>query len=151
VQEVRAAAPTHADTAADVSLRALLLAGAFPLIPPEKLPRNLRPGAMYGDFTPVTLLAGVGEAGAAAMQLGTAALKAAGKAGKAVASALTGGSSEGEAGGAATENGAPRPSVDGGSRPGLAAPVAPSPTAAAASSAAATKPRRQPPPPPPKM
>ncbi|EFN56232.1 hypothetical protein CHLNCDRAFT_57648 [Chlorella variabilis] len=141
VQEVRAATTPRDDPTALLSVRALLLAGAFPLIPPDKVPRGVsNPGALYGDFTPVTLMQGVGEAGQAALQLGTAAFKAVGR-------ALGRDSSSGEGGGSATENGAHAP--DGGGRPGSAPPVAPSPTAAAGASAGA-KPRRQAPPPPPK-
>lgn len=141
MQEVRAATTPRDDPTALLSVRALLLAGAFPLIPPDKVPRGVsNPGALYGDFTPVTLMQGVGEAGQAALQLGTAAFKAVGR-------ALGRDSSSGEGGGSATENGAHAP--DGGGRPGSAPPVAPSPTAAAGASAGA-KPRRQAPPPPPK-
>jgi hypothetical protein len=154
LQEVRAASGPRAGETAEVSVGALLLAGAYPLIPPDKIPKTVRnPGALYGEFTPVTLLQGVGEAGQAALQLGAAAFKAAGR-----ALGIGGGSSEGEGGGtptaAAAENGpgavARSSSADGTARPGSAQAVAPSPSAAAGSSAAA-KPRRQPPPPPPKM
>lgn len=129
---------------------ALLLAGAYPLIPPDKVPKSVRnPGALYGEFTPVTLLQGVGEAGQAALQLGAAAFKAAGR-----ALGIGGGSSEGEGGGTPTaaENGgvARSSSADGTARPGSAQAVAPSPSAAAGGMSAAAKPRRQPPPPPPK-
>jgi hypothetical protein len=61
---------------AEVSVRALLLAGAYPLIPADKVPKSVSPGSLYGEFTPVTLMQGVGDAGAAALQLGSAALKA---------------------------------------------------------------------------
>ena len=149
VQEIRAAdenarAPTPT---ALVSLRALLLAGAFPLVPADKVPRSVRPGALYGEFTPVTLLAGPGDGGG--VQLGAAAFKPGSKPGTS--------SSEGEAGAAAAaENGGARAApaaLDGGGRPGSAAPAtAPSPTSAASSAAAKlAAPRRQPPPPPPKM
>ncbi len=142
-QELRAAAGPRADEPVNVTVQALLLAGAYPLIPPDKVPPSVRnPGALYGEFTPVTLLQGVGEAGQAALALGTAALKA-------VSRVLGGGSSDG-APAPAAENGPARSvSADGGAaRPGSA--PAPSPTAAAGATAAA-KPRRQPPPPPPKM
>lgn len=150
VQEMRATATDRGDATAMVSLRALLLAGAYPLIPPEMVPKNVQPGSLYGAFTPVTLLQGMGDAAGVAMQLGTAALKAG--ASKMMGVIAGRGSSEGSessGGGAAKENGA----ADGGGRPGsgasAAVPVAPSPTTAAASAAA--KPRRQPPPPPPNM
>lgn len=155
LQEVRAASGPRAGETAEVSVGALLLAGAYPLIPPDKVPKSVRnPGALYGEFTPVTLLQGVGEAGQAALQLGAAAFKAAGR-----ALGMGGGSSEGEGGSgtptaAAVENGAGvaarSGSADGMARPGSAPGVAPSPSAAGGTSAAA-KPRRQPPPPPPKM
>jgi hypothetical protein len=129
VQEVRASAGPRPDPTSLLSVRALLLAGAFPLIPPDKVPKSVRnPAALYGEFTPVTLLQGLGEA--SAVQLGSAAVKA---------GRLAGRESNGSESGA-TENG----SADGG-RPGSAQP-APSPSAATAA-----KPRRQPPPPPPKM
>ncbi|KAL4448267.1 hypothetical protein ABPG75_005486 [Micractinium tetrahymenae] len=157
IQEIRAATSPRAEPTALVTLRALLLAGAFPLIPPEKVPKSTRIGALYGDFTPVTLLQSVGDAAGQAVQLGAAALKA-------TASKLAGAISAGLGGGGSSEGGegaaAEAAAADGaaGSRPGSAAPagaavpVAPSPTAAAGSaSSAAAKPRRQPPPPPPKM
>lgn len=130
-QEVRAEAGPRPDPTSLLSVRALLLAGAFPLIPPDKVPKSVRnPAALYGEFTPVTLLQGLDEA--SAVQLGSAAVKVARPPGR---------ESSGSEGGAA-ENG----SADGG-RPG-SAQAAPSPSAAGA---AAAKPRRQPPPPPPKM
>lgn len=153
IQEVRAATTPRADPTALVSLRALLLAGAFPLIPPDKVPKSTRIGALYGEFTPVTLLQELGGAAGQAVQLGAAALKA-------TVSKVAGaigiggsGSSEGAEGGAAADAAGADGSA--GSRPGSAAPaavpVAPSPTAAAGATSAAAKPRRQPPPPPPKM
>jgi hypothetical protein len=146
VQEVRAAtAGPRSDPTAPVSLRALLLAGAFPLIPPEKVPPSVRPGLLYGEFTPMTLRQGAGEGAQGALQLGTAAVRAA------VGRLLPGrDSSSGEAGnGVVLENGT---AADGASRPGSAAPAVPSPGAAGANPAsAAAKPRRQPPPPPPKI
>lgn len=149
IQEIRAATSPRADPTALITLRALLLAGAYPLIPPDKVPSNVRPGALYGDFTPVTLLQGVGEAVGSAVQLGTAALKAtASKLANAIG--VGGSSSEGSevgSGAAAAENGTSAAGASG--RPGSAAGAAPSPPAASASAAA--KPRRQPPPPPPKM
>lgn len=150
LQEVRAASGPRAGETAEVSVGALLLAGAYPLIPPDKVPKSVRnPGALYGEFTPVTLLQGVGEAGQAALQLGAAAFKAAGR-----ALGIGGGSSEGEGGSTPTaaENGgvARSSSADGTARPGSAQAVAPSPSAAAGGMSAAAKPRRQPPPPPPK-
>lgn len=150
VQEVRAGSGPRAGETAEISVRSLLLAGAFPLIPPEKVPKSVRnPGALYGEFTPVTLLQGVGEAGQAAMALGTAALKAVGRALGVGGEAGADGSGTPTAA-AAAENGPRSGSGDGGgARPASAGPPAPSPTAAAASAAA--KPRRQPPPPPPKI
>lgn len=149
--QVRAATTPRAEPTTLVSLRALLLAGAYPLIPPEKVPKNTRIGALYGDYTPVTLLQELGGAAGQAVQLGAAALKSTvSKLASAIgASVGAGGSSEGSEAGTAAEGA----NADGsaGGRPGSAAPVAPSPTAAAAATSAAAKPRRQPPPPPPKM
>ncbi|KAL4421810.1 hypothetical protein ABPG77_001599 [Micractinium sp. CCAP 211/92] len=145
IQEVRAATTPRAEPTTLVTLRALLLAGAFPLIPPEKVPKNTRIGALYGEFTPVTLLQELGGAAGQAVQLGSAAFKAAASKVAGAVGAVVGGSgsSEGAEGAADAAGGD-------GIRPGATAvPVAPSPTAAAASAAA--KPRRQPPPPPPKM
>ena len=148
VQEVRAGSSPRSE-AAEVSVRALLLAGAYPLIPADKVPKSVSPGSLYGEFTPVTLMQGVGDAGAAALQLGSAALKAVAR-GLGIGDKANG--SAGEEGGAPAENGVARTaSQDVNGRPGSAVPVAPSPTAAAAAAAAAGKPRRQPPPPPPKM
>jgi hypothetical protein len=143
VQEVRAAASSRADPTAPVTVRALLLAGAFPLVPPEKVPPTVRnPAALYGEFTPVTLLQGLGEAGREALQLGAAAVKA--------LTGRGGGSSQGaEAPAPPVENGtAPVPALDGVGRLPAAAPSMPSPGGAAS---AAAKPRRQPPPPPTKL
>lgn len=143
--QVRAATTPRTEPTTLVTLRALLLAGAFPLIPPEKVPKNTRIGALYGEFTPVTLLQELGGAAGQAVQLGSAAFKAAAsKVAGAVGAVVGGGGSSEGAEGTADAAGAD------GIRPGATAvPVAPSPTATAASAAA--KPRRQPPPPPPKM
>ena len=147
VQQVQAEkGPRAADTAVEVSVRALLLAGAYPLVPPEKVPSSVRnPGALYGEFTPVTLLQGIGEAGQAAAQLGTAALKAASR----VMAGLVGSGDDTTPTGAAAENGPGRSVSSDGVRPGSAQP-APSPTSgvvgggqAAAAAAAARRPRAE--------
>ncbi len=49
-------APLGAGTA--VTLRTLLLAGAFPLVPRDKLPPGTDPLRLYGEFTPTTLVQG---------------------------------------------------------------------------------------------
>ena len=41
-----------------VSTRTLLLAGAFPLVPSDKVPASTDPGKMYGEFTPNALISG---------------------------------------------------------------------------------------------
>ena len=66
VKEKRAAGASGSPRAptADVSVRSLLLGGAFPLVPKDKVPVGVSPGALYGDATPVTLLAGGAEGGA---------------------------------------------------------------------------------------
>lgn len=136
IQEQRAS--TRSEAPPLVSVRALMLAGAFPLIPADKVPPSVRnPGALYGEFTPVTLLQGLGEGASSALQLGSSALKAVGR-------AVTGRESSSSEG-PATENGSAV--ADGGSRPGSA----PAPAASPVAASAASKPRRQPPPPPPKM
>jgi dynamin 1/3 len=45
--------------AEEVSVRALLLAGAFPLVPKDRVPTGLHPGSLYGEHTPLALVAGV--------------------------------------------------------------------------------------------
>lgn len=42
----------------EVSVRALLLAGAYPLVPKDRVPPGIEPGALYGEHTPMTLTAG---------------------------------------------------------------------------------------------
>lgn len=154
VQEVRAGGGPRQDAAVALSLRALLLAGAYPLIPPDKIPKGVNPGSVYGEYTPVTLLQGVGETvGSAALQLGTAVYKGAAQLGKALVGAL----SDGMSSAAAADSDSSAPAVarttsqDSSGRSGSAAPAAPSPGAAAPGASAAAKPRRMPPPPPPKM
>ena len=41
-----------------VSVRTLLLAGAYPLVPADAVPQSTDPGRMYGEFTPNTLIGG---------------------------------------------------------------------------------------------
>jgi hypothetical protein len=56
-QEARAGDPAGAGRmeAWPVSVRALLLAGAFPLVPRDRVPTGVNPAAPYGEFTPLTL------------------------------------------------------------------------------------------------
>lgn len=123
-QEVRASGTSPRDANADVTVRALLLAGAFPLVPKDAVPGAMDVRKMYGEGTPMALmLEGVPPA------LGPP------------KGAEKGGSEK-----KPTENGA------GGGGGQKAAVPPPPPTAAAASAAAASaasKPRRMPPPPPP--
>eukprot|EP00887_Chlorella_sp_A99_P004268 scaffold15.g4268.t1 len=112
-----------------LSVRALLLAGAFPLVPRDRMPPGTDPVRLYGEYTPVTLLPSV--EGGPPPQLGP------------------------PVGDGPAENGAAAPAR--GSSSGQEA-AAPRPGSAAAAAAAVpvaapggvTKPRRQPPPPPPK-
>ena len=41
-----------------VSVRTLLLAGAYPLVPADAVPQSLDPGRVYGEFTPNALIGG---------------------------------------------------------------------------------------------
>lgn len=41
-----------------VSVRALLLAGAYPLVPADAVPQSTDPGRVYGEFTPNALIGG---------------------------------------------------------------------------------------------
>lgn len=41
-----------------VCTRTLLLAGAFPLVPSDKVPKSTDPGRLYGEFTPNALVSG---------------------------------------------------------------------------------------------
>ena len=120
VQEVRAAESPR-EKLAPLSVRTLLLAGAFPLVPRDKVPQGTDPLRLYGEFTPVTLLPSL--EGGPPPQLGPPV-----------------GNTQ------PTDNGSAAPtrstSQDGG-RPSSAA-AQPSPAGGVA------KPRRQPPPPPPK-
>jgi hypothetical protein len=62
-QEERAAAGP-AERRADgeaVSVRTLLLAGAFPLVPRDRVPAGVNPALLYGEHTPLTLSPAAGE------------------------------------------------------------------------------------------
>ena len=41
-----------------VSVRTLLLAGAYPLVPADVVPASMDPGRVYGEFTPNALIGG---------------------------------------------------------------------------------------------
>lgn len=41
-----------------VSVRTLLLAGAYPLVPEDAVPASTDPGRLYGEFTPNALIGG---------------------------------------------------------------------------------------------
>ena len=55
LQEIRASSGQPKEHE-KVSVRTLMLAGAFPLIPQNMVPESIDPGAIYGDYTPVTLV-----------------------------------------------------------------------------------------------
>lgn len=60
VQEKRAgvpAGPARSETE-DVSVRSLLLAGAYPLVPKNMVPPGVNPGLLYGEHSPLTLISG---------------------------------------------------------------------------------------------
>lgn len=61
LQESRAemdTAKARAKERDSLSIRTLLLAGAFPLIPQNWIPSSIDPGAVYGEHTPIALLSG---------------------------------------------------------------------------------------------
>ncbi|KAL4518145.1 hypothetical protein Ndes2526A_g01405 [Nannochloris sp. 'desiccata'] len=116
----------------EISIRALLLAGAYPMVPKDRVPPGVNPGLLYGEHSPHVLIAG----SEAMKQLGPAIGKRAPSPTDAVAAAV--GAGDSSSAGVSSQNGV-RPS---------ALPVTAAPGAAAASAAAA-KPRRLPPPPPP--
>ncbi len=113
----------------DISIRALLLAGAYPMVPKDRVPAGVNPGLLYGEHSPHVLIAG----SEAVKQLGPAIGKRAPS------------PTDDPAAGAGSSSHVSSSSQNG-QRSGL--PVTAAPAAAAAASAAA-KPRRQPPPPPP--
>lgn len=57
VTDVRNSRESRADSES-VSVRALLLAGAFPLVPKNFVPAGTNPGLLYGEFTPISLASG---------------------------------------------------------------------------------------------
>ena len=133
VQESRASVPAGSGRkeTEEVSVRTLLLAGAYPLVPRDRVPPGIHAGLLYGEHSPLTLIAG----SEATKQLGP---PIGAKAATAGAVAASGGD------GKAAENGRPAAS------PVTAAAGAAANAAASSAAAAAAKPRRQPPPPPPK-
>ncbi len=128
LQEHRATAASGAvrKETEEISIRALLLAGAYPMVPKDRVPVGVNPGLLYGEHSPHVLIAG----SEAMKQLGPAI-------GKRAPSPTDGASGSGSAGVSSSQNGL---------RSGLPVTAAPG---AAASAAAAAKPRRLPPPPPP--
>lgn len=56
-QEARASESPRQPTA-NVSVRSLLLAGAYPLVPKERVPQSVDPVRLYGEYTPISLLQG---------------------------------------------------------------------------------------------
>jgi hypothetical protein len=122
LQEHRATAAPGAPRkdSEEVSVRALLLAGAYPMVPKDRVPPGVNPGLLYGEHSPHVLIAG----SEAMKQLGPAIGKRAPS-----PTDAAGSSSSGAGAGVSGQNGL-RPS-------GL--PV----------TAAGAKPRRLPPPPPP--
>lgn len=58
LQEQRAALGPGRSESEEVSVRSLLLAGAFPLVPKDWVPAGVSPGALYGEHTPISLSAG---------------------------------------------------------------------------------------------
>lgn len=57
-QERRATGTSPRVEKAAVSARALLLAGAFPLVPANLVPRGTNPAKLYGEHTPMALSPG---------------------------------------------------------------------------------------------
>lgn len=122
LQERRATGESPREAKVPVSARTLLLAGAFPLVPSNLLPRGMDPRKLYGEFTPLAL---VGEG--VQPKLGPAVKR--------------GGASEGAekpAGEAAPVAAEPAVEPPGSAGRGAAAP-------------AGRLPHRQPPPPPPRL
>ena len=124
VQEKRATVPAGSGRSEteEVSIRSLLLAGAYPLVPNNMVPPGVNPGLLYGEHSPLTLIAG----SEAVKQLGPPVKDKDGKERPAPEAASASGV-------VAAEN-------------GRAAP--PAVSTASSGSAAAGKPRRLPPPPP---
>lgn len=123
LQERRAALGPGRSESEEVSIRSLLLAGAFPLVPKDWVPTGVSPGALYGEHTPISLSAGPD----AAKQLGPKA----GPAGKKGDSSSKGDDKDGED---SKDNKDNKDKKDNDEKSEVVAP---------------TKPRRQPPPPPP--
>jgi dynamin 1/3 len=128
LQERRAtAAPgTVRKESEEISVRALLLAGAYPMVPKDRVPPGVNPGLLYGEHSPHVLIAG----SEAMKQLGPAI-------GKRAPSPTDGAAVVG--GDVSSHNGL---------RSGLPVTAAAGAAAASAATAAAAKPRRLPPPPP---
>jgi len=127
LQEHRATAASRAmrKDGEEISVRALLLAGAYPMVPEDRVPPGVNPGLLYGEHSPHVLIAG----SEAKKQLGPPV----GKRAPSPTDAAAGADGSSSAGGS-SQNGV-RPSA--------------LPVTAAPGAAAAAKPRRQPPPPPP--
>ena len=132
VQELRAAVSPGAGRSEveEVSVRALLLAGAYPLVPKDKVPVGINPGLLYGEHSPMVLIAGPEAAKQLAAPVGGASGSSSSSSAAAAATTAA----------AAGQNGAGALA----SHPVTAAATG----AAGAATAAAAKPRRLPPPPP---